>query len=125
MGISKKTIEIITENESKFSDELRDSVHDLIDLATEYSPLSDVTYLINRSNTELKGIKIKIHGNSWMPIRNVIRIIGKIADRVRDESGQVIEIQINSMNTGCDYFEGHLSYIVESKDMNAGNYKWQ
>ncbi|MCE7735474.1 MAG: hypothetical protein GPJ54_11390 [Candidatus Heimdallarchaeota archaeon] len=125
MGISRKTIEIITENNSKFSDDLRGSIHDLIGLATEYSPLSDVTYLANRSNTELRGIKIEIDDNSWVPIRNVIRIIGKIADEVSNESSQVTEIQINSMYAGCDYFEGHLSYTVESKGMNSGNYKWQ
>ena len=123
VGISKKTIEAITENISRFSDELQESINLLIDLATEFSPLSDVTYLLSRSNHELKGIKIQADGSSWVPVRNVIRIIGKIADEVSDESNQVIEIQINSMYAGCDYFEGHLSYIVKSKGMNAGNYR--
>ena len=125
MGISTKTIEVIRENEGKFSDEVRESVNLLIDLANTYSPLSDVYFLTSKANVELKGIKIVIDGNSWIPIRNVLRIIGKIADEVSNEVNPVTEIQINSMYAGCDYFEGHLSYIVESKGMNSGNYKWQ
>ena len=77
MGISKKTIEIISENASKFIDEIRDTINTLIDLAINYSPLSDVNYLVSKSNTVLKGIKIKTESNSWVPIRNLIRIIDR------------------------------------------------
>lgn len=125
MGISRETIEVIRENANHFSDELRESADLLIDLANTYSPLSDVHFLTDKGKVDLKGIRIEIDRNSWVPIRNVLRIIGKIADEAKVEVNQVTEIQINSMYAGCDYFEGHLSYTIESKGMNSGNYKWQ
>lgn len=125
MSLSQITIDIIKENESKFSEELQTSTQKLISLALQYSPLSDIKFLMTKGNEELPGIVISTVDTSWVPIRNVIRIVGKIADSSSLEMGRVQEIEIHSMFSGCDYFKGTLTITSETGKQNLGEYKWQ
>lgn len=125
MGISQKTIDVINENSSKFTEELRTSTQKLINLANQYSPLSDINFLINKNNESMPGVVISTFDTSWVPIRNVIRIFGKIADSSPLEMGKVQEVEIHSMYAGCDYFKGTLSCTSEIGKQTSGEYKWQ
>ncbi|MHA2101563.1 MAG: hypothetical protein ACW99A_23160 [Candidatus Kariarchaeaceae archaeon] len=124
MGISKTTTDVLSENTNLFSEPIRESINTIIEIAAEYSPISDLNYLVKKVNRKICGIEIEGVENSWVPIRNVIRIIAKIGEMTKLEDGEITEIQINSMSIGCDYFEGHLTYTTTNK-MNMGKYKWQ
>ena len=125
MGISQKTIDVIEENENKFSKELFGSTKKLISLALQYSPLSDINFLIRKGEEKVPGVLISTNDSSWVPIRNVVRIVGKIADSSPSEMGKVQKIEIHSMYAGCDYFKGSLSCTSETGNKTSGEYKWQ
>ncbi len=125
MGISQKTVDIINENRSKFTAEVQGSTQKLINLAQQNSPLSDINFLIKKNNEKIPGVIISAGDTSWVPIRNVIRIIGKIADSSLLEIGKVKEIEIQSMFAGCDYFKGTLSCTSDIGKQTSGEYKWQ
>ncbi len=113
---------ILQENQFKFSDGVNGSIKTLIDLIDKSSGLSDINYLLHNSGTNLPYIKLPEKERSWIPVRNVARILGFISSLEID--GEIDEISIESMSCGCDYFEGILSFTSNGEEIR-GPYKWQ
>ncbi|MHA2249120.1 MAG: hypothetical protein ACXAD7_02100 [Candidatus Kariarchaeaceae archaeon] len=121
MGIDTVTLSILRENAYKFSSELNETINILITLISHNSPLSDLVYLLNKSNQSIQGLKIPMTNKYWMPIRNIIRILAHLA-KYSDEL--IISIELGDMFCGCDYFEGDIKITGVHKQIN-GKYKWQ
>jgi hypothetical protein len=86
--------------------------------------MSDINYIYysNKIN-KLPGLKLSRTNASWMPIRNVMRIIAHISQL--DVGDEITEIFIESMKCGCDYFEGEIGLTTADEQSIAGPYRWQ
>lgn len=124
MFLHSKTLHSLKEPIENFNPTLQSSVEQLIDLLNKSSPMSDINYVFYKSGIKkLAGLKLPQGETSWMPIRNVIRIIANIASV--DCNGNISTIDIRSMKSGCDYFEGEISLEIDGKRMVSGPYRWQ
>ena len=123
MGIHHLTLEKIQENQAKFNDKLYKEIEAAIKLATDYSPLSDFYFLIQKVGLQLSQIKTTQDRSDWIPVRNVLRIIANTASLEIDS--RIAKVEIESMRCGCDYFEGTFKLTMENGEILAGPYKWQ
>ena len=123
MYLHPDTISALNNNKSKFNSDIQNSIHQIITMIKEFSPMSDINYIMYKTEKKLKGIKLPDDNGSWVPIRNIARIIAKIGDL---EFGGIIDrIYIESMNCGCDYFQGDIKLNLQNDELIYGKYKWQ
>lgn len=125
MGIHKLTLQAVQKNKNKFVKQLFNEIEATIALAVEYSPLSDFSFLINKAGENINLISTVEDRSSWMPIRNVIRILAKIATLDILDTTKINEVKIEKMYCGCDYFEGDISLTLENGEKIVGAYRWQ
>ena len=123
MVLHSETISSLDNNMGKFSNDIQKSIKDIIQMIKNYSPISDINFVKYKAEKDLKGIKLPQENNSWVPIRNVARIIANIAKQ--NYEGIISRIYVESMNCGCDYFEGTLKLNIGENAQIYGTYKWK
>jgi len=122
MGLHPDTIQILDVHQAKFSEELNQSIGKILTLIRETSPMSDTNFLLHKFDYQVPGIIVPQQNVSWLPIRNLARILGYIASL--EFTTMITAVEIKSMSCGCDYFDGELQ-IATSAGTTGGYYKWQ
>lgn len=124
MVLHPQTMEALSKNKVKYSETIQNSISKLIDLIIEYSPMSDVNYILYKTGIKLPGLGLRNgDSGSWMPIRNVGRLLAKVS--TQDYISPITFVEIETMECGCDYFQGKLVVSLEDGSQYQGKYRWQ
>lgn len=122
MTLDIETISTILNNLKIFSSDCSLSIKKILEYNEIYSPLSDLSFILKKIGDTLSGFTLPL-SKSWLPIRNIARIIAKIASI--DHPVLIEKVNIKSMKCGCDSFEGSLRIDYANGTYLEGEYKWQ
>ena len=116
MYYSQETEEMVKkiDREHLFSATVSEDVHQILRLRNKFSPLSDIRSILKREGLHLNRIIFSNNSSERFPLRNIVRLICKIANL---EFAQYIQsIYFKEMRLGCDYFKGSLVIDTEEKE---------
>lgn len=91
-------------------------------LMEKYSPLSDFRKILHEENISLHHIKIVAQTNSRFPMRNIVRLLAKIATL---QTAEISMITFSSMDIGCDFFGGSFFIDYCNEESEQIEFKWQ
>ncbi|RMG38674.1 MAG: hypothetical protein D6732_04950 [Methanobacteriota archaeon] len=104
-----------------FPDPLLEDLHQIFDLRNKFSPLSDIRSILKRENHHLNRIIFSNNSSERYPLRNVIRLICKLAQV--EFASSIEKIYLQKMRLGCDYFTGSIMVDTEISEFLV-EYEW-